>query len=177
MASQLGQMEPFDDSTSDWTSYDERLSSYLRANKVPADLQVDVFVSLIGPKTYQLLKSLTAPDTPTSKSLSELREVLSKHLSPKPSVIAERAKFYRAVQGETQTIAQFVEEIRRLAQTCDFGSFLDDALRDKFVCGMRQIDIQRQLFVEDKHLTFQKAVDRALASEAAMNNAVTAHDL
>nr|XP_050037752.1 uncharacterized protein K02A2.6-like [Dermacentor andersoni] len=43
MASQLGQMEPFDDSTSDWTSYDERLSSYLRANKVPADIQVDVF--------------------------------------------------------------------------------------------------------------------------------------
>uniref|UniRef100_G3MQY8 Retrotransposon gag domain-containing protein n=1 Tax=Amblyomma maculatum TaxID=34609 RepID=G3MQY8_AMBMU len=166
MASQLGLMEPFDDSTSDWTSYDERLASYLKANKVPDDLQVDVFVSLIGPKTYQLLKYLTAPDKATSKSLTELRELLSKHLSPKPSIIAERAKFYRAVQRETQTIAQFVEDIRRLAQTCEFGSFLDDALRDKFVYGLRRIDIQRQLFVEDKHLTFQKAIDRALAAEA-----------
>ncbi|KAM7293707.1 uncharacterized protein ISCGN_023302 [Ixodes scapularis] len=155
MTTSFGQVEHFDESTSDWLSYEERVLSFLRANKVPTELQVDAFVSLIGPKTYALLKSLTAPETPSSKSFEELRQLLRNHLSPKPSVIGERAKFHRRSQTEDESISEFVAEIRRLAQTCEFGNFLDESLRDRFVCGLRRVDIQRHLFSEDKHLTFQ----------------------
>lgn len=175
MSTSFGQVEHFDESTSDWLSYEERVLSFLRANKVPAELQVDAFVSLIGPKTYALLKSLTAPETPSSKSFEELRQLLRNHLSPKPSVIGERAKFHRRSQTEDETISEFVAEIRRLAQTCEFGNFLDESLRDRFVCGLRRVDIQRHLFSEDKHLTFQKAVERALSLEAAIKNASATH--
>lgn len=85
MSTSFGQVEHFDESTSDWLSYEERVLSFLRANKVPAELQVDAFVSLIGPKTYALLKSLTAPETPSSKSFEELRQLLRNHLSPSRS--------------------------------------------------------------------------------------------
>ncbi|EEC16591.1 hypothetical protein IscW_ISCW021884 [Ixodes scapularis] len=57
-------MEPFDDSASDWTLYDERLTSFLRFNKVPEEDKVHAFLSFIGPKSYGLLKFLTAPSLP-----------------------------------------------------------------------------------------------------------------
>ncbi|KAH8033521.1 hypothetical protein HPB51_013505 [Rhipicephalus microplus] len=83
----IGHMEPFDDSSSDWTSYSKRLTSFLHFNKVPEADKVHAFLSLIGAKTYALLKSLTAPDLPSSKSYDTLRHFLGDHLAPKPSLI------------------------------------------------------------------------------------------
>lgn len=171
----IGHMEPFDDSASDWTSYDERLTSFLHFNKVPEADKVHAFLSLIGAKTYALLKSLTAPDLPSSKSYDTLRKLLGDHLAPKPSVIGERAKFYRRSQRETESIAEFVAELRSLSSSCEFDNFLDEALRDRFVCGLRREDIQRVLFAEDKKLTFQKAVEKALAMDSATKSAAEVH--
>ncbi|KAH7969813.1 hypothetical protein HPB52_021993 [Rhipicephalus sanguineus] len=61
------------------------------------------------------------------------------------------------------------------AQTCEFGAFLDESLRDRSVCGLLRVDIQAHLFSDDKQLTFQRAVDRATALEAALVNATATH--
>ena len=47
--------------------------------------------------------------------------------------IAERYKFYNRSQGQDESAAQFAGELRRLATHCNFGSFLEQALRDRFV--------------------------------------------
>lgn len=171
MSSQLGQVEPFDESSADWTSYEERLQAFLRANKVPVEQQADTLISMVGPKTYALLKSLTSPEIPTKKSFEQLLELLRSHFVPKLSIIGERAKFHRRSQLPQETTAQYAAELRRLAQTCEFGTFLDQALRDRFVCGLLRADIQRNLFAEDNQLKFQTAVDRAIAIEAAIQSA------
>ncbi|XP_049519491.1 uncharacterized protein LOC125943947 [Dermacentor silvarum] len=173
-AGRLGQLEPFDESASDWASYEERLTSFLIVNRVPDGDKVHAFLSIIGPKTYGLLKSLTAPELPSTKSFEDLKKVLSDHLSPKPSVIGERAKFHRRCQREGESLSSYVAELRKLSQTCEFGSALDESLRDRFVCGLLREDIQRVLFTEDSKLTFQKAVERALAMEAAKKSAAEA---
>ncbi|KAK8780554.1 hypothetical protein V5799_018103 [Amblyomma americanum] len=172
----IGYIEPFDETTSDWRSYEERLKAYLSVNDVPVAKKVPAFLSLIGAKTYALLKSLTAPDAPSSRGFDSLLKLLSDHLAPQSSVIAERAKFYKRSQRSGESIAEFVAELRRLVQSCEFGSFLDEALRYCFVCGLLREDIQRVLFTEDKKLTFQKAVDRALAMETATKSAAFTHN-
>lgn len=97
------------------------------------------------------------------------------HLAPKPSVIGERAKFHRRVHSETETIAQYVAELPKLSQKCEFGDFLDEALRDRFVSTLHRGHIQRFLFTEDKKMTFTKAVERALSLVAASKNAKETH--
>lgn len=92
------------------------------------------------------------------------------HLAPKLAVISERAKFHRRMQLEKESVATFVAELGKLAQTCDFEASLDQSLRDHFVCGLRREDIQRVLFTEDNKLAFQKGVERSLAMEAAKKN-------
>ena len=47
-------------------------------------------LSSIGAKTYELLRSLTAPKAPIEKTLTELTALLKSHFEPAPIVIAER---------------------------------------------------------------------------------------
>lgn len=52
--------------------------------------------------------------------------------------------------------------LKQLSTTCDFGAHLDDALRDRFVCGLKSEEVQRRL-LSMAGLTFKTACDIALA--------------
>ena len=120
----------------------------------------------MGPKPYKLLKNLIAPAKPKDKTYDQLTEKLKMHYNPKLITMTERAKFYMRNQKTDESVNDYVAELRRLAATCDFEGFLDQALRDRFVCGMNDKSTQTKLMAVSK-LTFQKAEDEALASEAA----------
>ena len=47
-------------------------------------------LSLMGPETYGLLRTLIKPDLPSTKTYREVYEILTRYLSPKPLLIAER---------------------------------------------------------------------------------------
>ena len=67
--SHFGRLEEFDCSSTDIDSYFERLHAFYRANNVRDSAKVDVFLSVVGPKTYKLLKSLIAPALPSDKTM------------------------------------------------------------------------------------------------------------
>ena len=58
-------------------------------------------------------------------------------------------------------------ELRRLACTCNFGGFLEEALRDRLVCKMTSSSTQKKLLAE-KDLTLQRAIDIATVVEMAV---------
>ena len=70
-----------------------------------------------------MLRNLLALELPKDSSFGELKELLVSHYSPKPILIAERFKFHRQNQHESETVAQFVVELKRLALKCEFGTF------------------------------------------------------
>ena len=120
---------------------------------------------MIGADAYGVLRNLLVPQRPKNKSFDELKEVLIGHYSPKPLLIAERFKFHRHNQLESESVAQFVVELKRLALKCDFGAFLEEALRDRLVCGLKNIHIQKKL--SEGELTFKKAFETAQSMELA----------
>lgn len=42
-------------------------------------------------------------------------------------------------------MAQYLAVLKKLAEKCDFTDFLNPALHDKSVCGLRDENIQRKL--------------------------------
>ncbi|KAH8023219.1 hypothetical protein HPB51_011545 [Rhipicephalus microplus] len=52
LVGKINDMEPLDDCSSDWTSYDQRLTSFLHFNKVLEAHKVRAFVSLEGTVLY-----------------------------------------------------------------------------------------------------------------------------
>ena len=71
------------------TAYIERMNLFFMANEIPNVKKIAVFLSIIGGKTYALLRSLLSPQLLQTKSYSELVDSLKQYYEPKPLVNAE----------------------------------------------------------------------------------------
>ena len=135
------------------------MDQYFLANDIVDEKKkVAVFSTVIGGETYSLLRNLVAPAKPAIQSLADLTNVLKKHLNPTPIVIAERYKFYDRCQKEDETLSEFIASLRKLSAHCIFNDFLEQALRDKYVCGLRSRPIRKRLLAE-RNLNLQKALE------------------
>ena len=107
-----------------------------------------------------MLRKFLAPESPAGKTVKTLSKILVDHLKPQPIIIAERYKFYCRDQSENESVAKYLAELRKLTLNCDFEDFLDQALRDHFVCGLQNNSMQRRLVAERK-LTLKSAIELA----------------
>ena len=166
---QIGRIEPFDEAMDDWESYSERLTQFFAANDVADEKKVPALLSLLGNKTYKLLKNLVAPAKPHDKAYKDLVEQLGKHFSPKPLQIAERYRFHKRTQHDGESIANFVAALKELSIHCGYqGDTLSENLRDRFIVGLSNSNIQKKLLSKEK-LDFDKAVKIATGFEQANN--------
>ncbi|KAG1933985.1 hypothetical protein F2P79_020123 [Pimephales promelas] len=55
---------------------------------------------------------------------------------PKPLVIAERFRFQKRDQKEGESVTDYIVAIRQLSKDCEYGTHLDDALRDRLEKGL-----------------------------------------
>ena len=93
-----------------------------------AEKKRTVFLSVIGPATFKLLRNLLAPEKPGKKAYDALITKLSAHFSPAPSEIVQRFKFHSRFRNPGESVATFVPEIRSLAKFCKFGRTLEEML-------------------------------------------------
>nr|CAI5840252.1 unnamed protein product [Callosobruchus analis] len=169
----VGSIEPFSPSKSDINSYMERMDQLFTCNGVESeDKKRALFLTLIGPEAYGrcfvygTLKDIVSPALPSSKTYSQLKTALIGYFSPKRLTIAERYKFYGAHQEINEDIKSYGSRLKNLSQYCAFGTFLEEALRDKLVCGLRSESIKRKLLAED-NLSWTIAYNTAVAMELA----------
>ena len=72
-------------------------------------------------------------------------------------------------QGPTESIADNVAALWKLSAHFKFGPQLEDALRDRRVCGVRSEPLQKALLATN-NLTLKTAMEKALSMEAAERN-------
>ena len=117
-----------------------------------------------------MLRNLTLPDKSGNKIFRGIANLLKEHLSPNPSIIAERFRFHRRRQQEGESVNEYVAVLKKLAEHCEFGENLNDTLRDRLVCGLKNEQIQKQLLSKST-LTLPKATEIAVAMETASKDA------
>ena len=161
MTTTVGQLDNFDPNKEHWECYFERFEQFTVINNIAPERQVACLLAVMGPSTYGVLRNLVYPEKPKDKSLDEISTVLEERFTEKKVEIAERFRFYTAVQ-ESETIAQFVSRLKKLARYCNFGDKLNDMIRDRLVCGIKDRNTQKKLLVESG-LTLEKAIKAAIA--------------
>lgn len=125
-----------------------------------------VLLSCVGVQTYTLIRNLLSPERPGDRSYDELVRLLKNHFDPRKSEIVQRWKFNTRNRRSEESVIEYVAELRKLAQDCNFEDTLKVMLRDRLVCGINDDRIQRRLLAEDG-LTFETALKHAQAMEAA----------
>ena len=173
----IGVLEPF--TGDDFESYEERLEAYFLTNDIgqfeddDADAvknkadkkRVSYAIAMMGKTTYDTLKDLCRPNKPQEKSFVEICNILKTYYKPSVLVVVEAYKFHQTKQEVAESIAVFANRLRRLAVNCKFDFFLSRALRDQFVCGIRNPGSLKKLLSQDKG--FEDCLNIAIADEAA----------
>lgn len=164
----VGTLPEFQPDSGNFEVYLERFELFAAANDIAAEKKLQVFLTAIGETAYVTLRSLLLPKTPAKASYVEAVSVLKKHYTPKRSLVAERYRFNQRQQAPHESVADFIVELKKLASTCEFGNFLNDALRDRLVAGLRTEAVRcRLLALPDEEITWEHACKVAIAMEAA----------
>ena len=112
---------------------------------------------------YLKLKTWVSPKKLSDLSLDEIVAQLKSQTSGSAATveIAERYRFFKRLQRDGESITEYMSQLRSLAKTCKFESYLDTVLRDQFVCGLKDQRIQQELLcISD--LTLTKALDKVV---------------
>ena len=171
-----GSITAFDGEKEDWVEYAERLENYFIANDIDDENKKRaILLNGVGATTYRLIKTLALPGTPKDLSFDEIVKRVKLHFNPKPSPIVRRFEFNTRGQKEGEAVSDFVTALRKIAEHCEFGDVLEDMLRDRIVCGIRNKRTQQRL-LQEAELTYGKAHDIALAAETAQKNSERLQD-
>ena len=115
----------FNPDSEDVESYLERLQEYFIAYDIKNDTDSAakrraILLISIGSSAYRVLKDLSFPDAPNTKTFDQLATLLRGHCKPTRLKMAERYRFHSATKKPGQSIVDFVRELERLAGTCEF---------------------------------------------------------
>lgn len=167
---------PFDAASEDWASYVERLQHYFTAQGLESEeKRCATLLAACGPATYSRLRSLAAPRKLSEFNYIQLTELAATYFHPTQTVAIVRYKFNSRNRQPNESVADYVTELRRLAESCKYNDVLDEMLRDRLVCGINDQRIQRRLLAEG-NLSFQKAFELAQAFEAAEQDVQKLHE-
>ena len=113
MAAPFGRVGEFNANREEWSQYVERLGNFFEANSInDGDRKRSVFLAVIGPPAYKLLRNLVSPAKPGDKLYEELVHVLTDHHKSIPSEIVQRYKFHSRFRQQGESVAMDIENPR-----------------------------------------------------------------
>ncbi|KMQ89188.1 hypothetical protein RF55_11202 [Lasius niger] len=182
MAPNIGKLIEFESEKQTWEDYIEQLEFYLEANNISNESKKRAtLLTAIGAKNYAIIKSLCSPTAPKDVTYQDILDKCKSYFGQNLNELLARVHFHKRIQRENETLKEFVREIRKLALDCKFtgpdGQLpLNIMLRDRFVAGIRNEEMQRYLCqrheesISDTNpdgLTLEKALEIACNAESA----------
>ncbi|UYV81654.1 hypothetical protein LAZ67_20001822 [Cordylochernes scorpioides] len=161
--------ERFDENLENVENYIYRLKQFMLISKTKEDFKTPFLISCIGPKYFSILRNLVFPEEVDQVPFDKLCRILLKHFNPKTNIIYERFVFQKMDQKSGEAISKYIIRLKERAQRCNFGDFLQESLRDRFVAGIIDTPTQKKL-LQEEGLTFEGALDIALSAESADND-------
>nr|XP_029717335.1 uncharacterized protein K02A2.6-like [Aedes albopictus] len=164
-------IDPFDKKKLKWMRWVERLeNAFAIYGVVDPAMQKNLLLHHMGSETYDIACDKIAPDTPRQKTYAEIVDALEGFFNPQPLEISENFRFKCRRQGDSnaaspdETVDEYLVALRRIAVTCNFGAYLETALRNQLVFGIKRNDIRSRL-LERRQLSLQDARDIAVSME------------
>lgn len=156
----------------------QRLELYLTATGISAkdeSIQIATFLHVIGPEALEVYNTFKFDRPEDAQKLDNVKAKFKAYCNPRKNITHERHCFFIRTQNETETIDQYVTELRTKASTCEFGDLCDSLIRDRLVCGVRNKTVKDRL-LRDADLSLQKAIDICRASEVSQIHLKTLND-
>lgn len=148
-----------------WKRWIERFECYRRAAEPDEKddiVHINTLAYAMGGNANEILRSFQLDEA--DQTYDAVKARFATHFVGRTNVIFEQARFNKRVQGDQESVIDFIESLYQLAETCQFGAFKDELIRDRIVVGIRYAALSQKL-MQDDMLTLDKAVKEAKSSE------------
>lgn len=126
----FGSINPYDFNEI-FENFLERVEAFFLVNLASNNDKVSSLILLISPEMYAVLKNLMLPGIIKNKKCETVIKKLKHHYCPKQLIISEQYKCNSTKQKDGESVSEFITNLRRLSASCQFDTFLDQALRDR----------------------------------------------
>ena len=154
-----------------WRRWEQQFRVYYTAAelvKKEAKTRVAILLHCAGPEAQDIHSNFVFSDTDGDRA-SDYNSVLKKfkeYCEPRKNEVFEWYKFWQRDQHEGETIDQWVNDLRILLGSCQYGDQKEKNLRDRIVFGVADTRVKERLLCESD-LTLTKALDICHAAEAS----------
>jgi hypothetical protein len=163
-------LKPFDKGHETWQRFAERVDLYFQAVPI-ADTDANrprrraILLQGMGIELYNKFVDSVGGQV-GNLTFQEIVARVEDLVNPPPLEIHERYRFHTRRQQAGESAADYMVALRKIALSCNFGADLDNRLRDQFVFGLANVEIQTYL-LRQPQLTVDNVVQLAQACERA----------
>jgi len=153
------------DITSNWEFFKQQWQDYEVAtglDQKSQSIRLATFRSVMGKECLQIFLNLNF-GTEVLTITSALK-ALENYFLPKRNVVYERYVFNSCIQVPEETVDCYVNRLRKLAASCQFGALAEEMIRDRLVIGIQDKGTKARL-LREKDLSLDKALDMCKSSE------------
>ena len=142
------QPEEFTFVAADWPVWKTRFTRYMNVSGLKSkdeEVQIDALVYHMGGQAEDLLSSFVFKKDEDKKKFAKVLAKFDFHFEGKKNVIYERARFNLRNQGEGESVDDFILDLYRLADRCEYGDKKDEWIRDRLVVGVADRRVSEKL--------------------------------
>ena len=146
-----------------WKYFEEDWKNWSTATKLNAEASEVIVAALyhtMGRETREIARNLKFDNR---EDPSAVLQALKEHFVPKKNVTYERYVFNTSMQND-EPIDMYINRLRQLAESCDFGDLKESLIRDRLVIGLSDNQTRERLLREDD-LTLNKCLQICRAAE------------
>ena len=135
------------DLTSNWEFFKQRWDDYEIATGLrnqESQVRLVTLRSIKGRECLQILKN-PGLSGEQSSSVADVLSALERYFSPQKNVVFERFEFNSSFQSPSETVDSYINNLRYLASTCEFGALTDELIRDRLVIGVKESSLKEKI--------------------------------
>ena len=143
-----------------WLTWRRKWDAYATRIKLgdeEAGAQLAALIGSLPDSTIEMLDTLPYESESDKQDLKKVLDLIEAEYLEEINETYESYTFFTRKQRDGEPIAAYINELKRLAGTCNFGTLNDRLVRDQIVCGISDKSTQRTLLARKK-LTLTECV-------------------
>ena len=136
--------------TDEWPKWKRRFEQYRQASGLADkgdERQVSTFLYCLGDDAEDILDTtrITSED---KKKYNKVVDAFDDYFKFRKNIIFELAHFNKRCQLPNESVEQFITDVHRLADNCEYGVMKKELVRDRLVVGIRDHALSERLQME-----------------------------
>ncbi|CAB3983559.1 Hypothetical predicted protein [Paramuricea clavata] len=155
-----------------WAKWKRSMQYYLVATckDRSEDEKVAIFMCMIGRQGQDIRDTFELDEDKDGEEIVTVEILIQKfeqYCKPRKNLIVERHRFLTRNQEQSETIDQYVTELKTLATSCEWGDIKDDLICSRIVSGIVSTRVRERLIREPK-LKLTRAIEICQADELSL---------